>query len=405
MRAQAVTSKSHVRQNRERVDICRQTHLPPLCGLSFPRLLSFAGEANRVAADQQVRRKAVTRRQTEHNLSHLDGIADLFTPIRFQGLGNSANGRFIVGEEFGRVLVRAGTPVRPHSAGFKGANLHPERGQFLGKRFRKASNRPFRCMISCAARSGQSAADRRYLEDAAAPLLAHVRYGRTGDVNDAIEVGVNHRLEPLRTQLLERRNIAEPGVINDHVETPKRVKCYLHGGLSRALIRHVKRNRADALAEFFYQVIKSLRVARRGDEPIAGVEHSLRNIPAQTTGAAGDQPYFVHKYLHLLPSHFSFLTAPISSPSISVKPRRPTSPSRGATIMPAVASSASSGRNWVRPLRLTSRLPTRSGEFSAKRLRTLAVSLSPSTRLTRKAPTSPNPSSERSNSPSEPSSS
>jgi hypothetical protein len=80
MRAQAVTSKSHVRQNRGRVDICRQTHLPPLCGLSFPRLLGFAGEANRVAADQQVRRKAVTRRQTEHNLSHLDGIADLFTP-------------------------------------------------------------------------------------------------------------------------------------------------------------------------------------------------------------------------------------------------------------------------------------------------------------------------------------
>jgi hypothetical protein len=81
--------------------------------VSFPRLLGFAGEANRVAADQQVRRKAVSRRQTEHNLSHLDGIADLFTPIRFQGLGNSANGRFIVGEEFGRVLVRAGTPVRP----------------------------------------------------------------------------------------------------------------------------------------------------------------------------------------------------------------------------------------------------------------------------------------------------
>ena len=43
MRAQAVTSKSHVRQNRGRVDICRQTHLPPLCGLSFPRLLRPAG--------------------------------------------------------------------------------------------------------------------------------------------------------------------------------------------------------------------------------------------------------------------------------------------------------------------------------------------------------------------------
>ena len=55
---------------------------------------------------------------------------------------------------------------------------------------------------------------------------------------------------------------------------------YLHRGLSRAFIRHVKGSRADALAEFIYQVIKSLRVTRCGDEPIAGFEHSLRNVPA-----------------------------------------------------------------------------------------------------------------------------
>jgi hypothetical protein len=40
---------------------------------------------------------------------------------------------------------------------------------------------------------------------------------------------------------------------------------YLHGGLSRASIRHVKRNRADAFAEFIYQVIQSSWVARCGD--------------------------------------------------------------------------------------------------------------------------------------------
>src|SRR5882757_5461973 len=99
--------------------------LPPFliawhpCALGCPRLLGLGGEANRVAADQQVRRKAVTGRQTEHNLSDLGGIADLFTPIRFQSLGNSADRRLILREEFGRVLVRAGAPVCPHSAGFK----------------------------------------------------------------------------------------------------------------------------------------------------------------------------------------------------------------------------------------------------------------------------------------------
>jgi hypothetical protein len=174
----------------------------------------------------------------------------------------------------------AGAPIRPHSAGFKGANLHPDRGQFLGKRFRKASNRPFRCMVRRAAGPSQAAADRRYLEDAAAPLLAHVRYGRTGDVNDSIEVGVNHCLEPLRTQLLERRNIAKPGVVNDYVETPKCGNRRLHGRLSRAFICHIKRNRANAVAVLFYQVIKSLRVACCGDELLAGFERSLSNAPA-----------------------------------------------------------------------------------------------------------------------------
>src|SRR5579863_3693456 len=102
--------------------------------------------------------------------------------------------------------------------------------------------------------------------------LAHVRYSRPRDVNDALEVGVNHRLEPRRAQLLERRNIVEP-VIDDHVETPKRVKRYLHGGLSRSFIRHVKRNRADALAEYIYQVIQSSWVTRCGDESVTRFEH------------------------------------------------------------------------------------------------------------------------------------
>src|SRR6202051_5094518 len=65
----------------------------------------------------------------------------------------------------------------------------------------------------------------------------------------------------------------------------------------RVLRCHVQRNRANAVPVFFYQVIKSLRVACCGDESIAGFEYSLRNVSAQTARAAGDQPYFVHKFL------------------------------------------------------------------------------------------------------------
>jgi hypothetical protein len=59
-----VTSEPHLGQCRERFDVCRQAHLPPLCGLSFPRLLGFAGEANRVAADHARRESAVHHQQT-----------------------------------------------------------------------------------------------------------------------------------------------------------------------------------------------------------------------------------------------------------------------------------------------------------------------------------------------------
>src|SRR5258706_15249841 len=126
------------------------------------------------------------------------------------------------------------------------------------------------------------------MEDAAALWLAHERSGRRVDVNHAIEVGVHHGLEPLRAQLLERCNIAVPGVIHDNVETSKRGNRRLHGRLSGAFICHVQRDRTNAVAVLFYQVIKSLRVASRGDESIAGFEYSLRNGSAQTARAAGD---------------------------------------------------------------------------------------------------------------------
>jgi hypothetical protein len=102
------------------------------------------------------------------------------------------------------------------------------------------------------------------------PLLCSRMSGTAARVTLTIEVGIYHRLELLRAQLLERRDIAVQGVIHDNVETSKCGNRRLHGRLSGAFICHVKRNRANAVAVFFYQVIKSLRVACCGDESIAG---------------------------------------------------------------------------------------------------------------------------------------
>jgi hypothetical protein len=67
-----------------------------------------------------------------------------------------------------------------------------------------------------------------------------------------------------------------------------------------ALICHIKRDRVNAIAALFYQVIKSLRVACSGDEPIAGFEYSFHDVSAQTARAASDQPFFVHNFLPFL---------------------------------------------------------------------------------------------------------
>src|ERR1700681_1526960 len=120
------------------------------------------------------------------------------------------------------------------------------------------------------------------------PLLCSRMNGTAARVTLTIEVGIYHRLEPLRAQLLERRDIAVQGVIHDNVETSKCGNRRLHGRLRGAFICHVKRDRANAVAVFFYQVIKSLRVACCGDESIAGFEYGLRNVSAQTARAAGD---------------------------------------------------------------------------------------------------------------------
>jgi hypothetical protein len=56
-----------------------------------------------------------------------------------------------------------------------------------------------------------------------------------------------------------------PAFVHDDVKTFKCGHRHPHGGLSGAFVCHVKRNRANAIAVFFYQVIQSSRVPRGGD--------------------------------------------------------------------------------------------------------------------------------------------
>src|SRR5207245_10013023 len=99
-------------------------------------------------------------------------------------------------------------------------------------------------MVAGTARTGQAAAHGGDLKDVTAPLLAHDRQRSAGHINDAIEICVHQRLESLRTQLLERSDVAASSVIYDDIEVSENVNRQLHESLHRPLVRHVERSGA-----------------------------------------------------------------------------------------------------------------------------------------------------------------
>ena len=60
-------------------------------------------------------------------------------------------------------------------------------------------------------------------------LPAHHRERSAGEIHDAIEVGVYLGAEILLGRLLERRDMAEAGVVDEHVQSTERLGCHLHG--------------------------------------------------------------------------------------------------------------------------------------------------------------------------------
>jgi hypothetical protein len=100
-------------------------------------------------------------------------------------------------------------------------------------------------------------------------MLSHNRQRGAGRVDDPIEVRVNQRLEPLRTQLLERRNIAVARVVHDDVETSECVDCQLHCGMGRILICHVQGSGAYLIARRRRSEDPAFAVERRPDQVYA----------------------------------------------------------------------------------------------------------------------------------------
>jgi hypothetical protein len=62
--------------------------------------------------------------------------------------------------------------------------------------------------------------------------------------------------------------------------------------MGRGLISHVKRSGTNPISILLDQVFEAARITGRCDELIARRQHGIRDVAAQTAGAAGYQPYF-----------------------------------------------------------------------------------------------------------------
>src|SRR5205807_8895652 len=145
-------------------------------------------------------------------------------------------------------------------------------------------------MVSGAAWTGQAATHGGDLKDVTAPLLAHDRKRSASHINDAIEICVHQRLESLRTQLLERSDVAISSVIYDDTEVSESVNCHLHRFLGRLFVGHVEGSRPNLIAVLIHQIFEAARVAGGCDEAMTSCQHSFRDVAAQSASAASYQP-------------------------------------------------------------------------------------------------------------------
>ena len=78
----------------------------------------------------------------------------------------------------------------------------------------------------------EDAGARRGVDDAAVALLAHVDPGRAGDVERALEVHVEHRVDQVGRHVVERLVAQDAGVVDDDVDLAERVDGGLDDGLA-----------------------------------------------------------------------------------------------------------------------------------------------------------------------------
>jgi hypothetical protein len=189
-----------------------------------------------------------------------------------------------------RDFQRTAGPVGAERAGLDDNDLDPERPDLLGKRFRHAFDSKLARRVVARAGKADEAAHRRYVDDRARLLRPHDRQDGASQRREAKHIGLEHRPNVGVVALLDRREIAVAGVVDEDVDPAEPGHGRLDRGVDLILSVHVERKREAILRLAGDNVLDFGLVTRGGDNAIAALEEDDRQLPAKSGRTAGDEP-------------------------------------------------------------------------------------------------------------------
>ncbi|MNI15757.1 hypothetical protein D3C73_690610 [compost metagenome] len=128
----------------------------------------------------------------------------------------------------------------------------------------------------------------------AAACGAHVRQDGAGDVEQAEDVGLEHAAHFIGGGFFHGSEHAEAGIVDQYIDAPEVLKGLLGHGDALGFIRYVEvgSEQARLLAK---TLSDAAGVASGGDDGITIGQGCGRDLRADATGSAGDEPDAVER--------------------------------------------------------------------------------------------------------------
>ena len=128
------------------------------------------------------------------------------------------------------------------------------------------------------------------------PPCLHARQAGLHEVQHAKQVHIEHVLKVLRRVLKERLGPVHPGVVHQHVHTPKALFDLRHGRKASVALGHVQAQSHDALggqAQAVLDFLQACRVGRHQAQAGPFGRIGLGNRAANATAGPGDDGHLL----------------------------------------------------------------------------------------------------------------